>query len=326
VNRGGEPYRSKLAPYREEEFEVAEKKAPPFYWLFNVSPSLAPHKVVWKEVSARQSKFGFETALVSMGEKPIIPDHTVVMIPLNNLSEAYYLSAILNSGVLCLASLYMVVSGVDIFKIPKFNSNNPLHKKLSELSKKAHEIAKRIYEEDREDLKEDLRKIEDEIDKTVAKLYGITDEELKEIRKCLKILKEGEVEEEEESKEEEITLPEVKDIDIKVEPLLIKENEEKELSCSIKNNLDNPIHNVKIEVLLQSKSLVKKEFKKIAKSSSKMISFKTPKLKAGEYELLINFEIDGDMVKEKRKLFVKGKKRKKKIKSALDEEIEKLLR
>jgi len=48
VNRGGEPYKSKLEPYRKKKFEIAEKTCPPFYWLFNVKPSLAPYKVVWK--------------------------------------------------------------------------------------------------------------------------------------------------------------------------------------------------------------------------------------------------------------------------------------
>lgn len=61
-----------------------------------------------------------------------------------------------------------------------------LHLKLSKLSEKAHEIAKQIYEEKRDDLKEDLQRIEAEINKTVAQLYGITDEELREIKKCLK--------------------------------------------------------------------------------------------------------------------------------------------
>ncbi|MEM0476246.1 MAG: hypothetical protein QW367_01220 [Candidatus Aenigmatarchaeota archaeon] len=31
--------------------------------------------------------------------------------------------------------------------IPKFNPNNELHLKLSELSKKAHELAKKYYEQ-----------------------------------------------------------------------------------------------------------------------------------------------------------------------------------
>lgn len=50
---------------------------------------------------------------------------------------------------------------------------------------KAYEIVKQIYGEGREDLREELRKVEEEIDKTVAELYGITDDKLEEIKECL---------------------------------------------------------------------------------------------------------------------------------------------
>ena len=43
----------------------------------------------------------------------------------------------------------------------------------------------------------ELTKIEEQIDGLVAKLYGISDDELREIKRCLKILKEGEIDEEE---------------------------------------------------------------------------------------------------------------------------------
>ncbi|MCG2896741.1 MAG: N-6 DNA methylase, partial [Acidilobus sp.] len=51
ISRGGEPYKSKLKPYKNLPLEKAEKLAPPFYWVFNASPSLAPYKVVWKEIT-----------------------------------------------------------------------------------------------------------------------------------------------------------------------------------------------------------------------------------------------------------------------------------
>jgi len=51
-----------------------------------------------------------------------------------------------------------------------------------ELSKKAHELAKRYYEQNDLQAREELKEVEGEIDKTVAELYGITDEELEEVR------------------------------------------------------------------------------------------------------------------------------------------------
>ena len=173
-------------------------------------------------------------------------------------------------------------------------------------------------------MKDDLKKIEEEIDKIVAKLYEITDEELGEIRKCLKILKEGEIEEEE-KEEEEVIFP-IKDIEVKVEPLLVNEEEEKEIVCSISNNMDKDMENVRIKILLDSKDVVTKKSNRIKKSSSESVLFKIPKLKAGEYELVIKIKFDEKALAEKRKLFVKKKEKEKKIKSVLDEEIERMLK
>jgi len=211
-------------------------------------------------------------------------------------------------------------------KIPKFNPENPLHRKLSQLSQKAHEIAKKIYEENREDLKEDLKKIEEEIDKTVAELYGITDEELKEIGRCLRILREGEIPEEEEEGEEEqpIVLPK-KDVEIRIESLLIAENTEQEITISVQNNTNEPIKNIKLEVRLKSKSLLTETIKEIKPNEIVSLKFTAPKLKSGEHELGINFSSQNVKFKESRKLFVKEKKKVKKAESSLDDELEKLL-
>ena len=66
--------------------------------------------------------------------------------------------------------------------------------KLAELSKNAHVLAKRYYEQNDLEAQKELREVEEEIDKTVAGLYGITDEELEEVRKTLGVLKGEDVE------------------------------------------------------------------------------------------------------------------------------------
>ena len=177
-----------------------------------------------------------------------------------------------------------------------------------------------------EKMKEDLKKIEEEIDETVAKLYGITDDELKEIRKCLMILKEGEIQEGEEESEEEqqIVLPK-KDIEIKINPLLIGENVQKELTISVQNNTNKPIKEVKLEVKLKSKSLLTKRIKEIKPNDLVSLKFTVPKLKSGEYKLEIIFSSQDMKFKESRKFFVKEKKKVKKTKSLLGDELEKLL-
>jgi len=189
---------------------LGNKPKTPFYRVDNIGRyTFSLYKVVWKAIAgAITGKFTeFATAVLTPIGKPIIPDAGLMLLPTRNLEEAHYISAVLNSSVinLAIASYSYELGGythiTQYIKIPKFDSENLLHQKLSQLSQKAHEIAKKVYEENREDLKEDLKKIEEEIDKTVAKLYGITDEELKEIRKCLMILKEGEIPEEEEENE-----------------------------------------------------------------------------------------------------------------------------
>jgi len=330
----------KFKPELEKRAYISlTKKGEPFYTLQNIgSYTFSRYKVVWKHIAGKISgKAEFSSAVLTLcvdenlGEKVVIPDHSLVFIPANSKAEAYFISSILNSTI----SMFIIASytiethiSTDILnyvKIPKFNPKNPLHQKLSQLSQKAHEIAKKIYEENREDLKEDLKKIEEEIDKTVAELYGITDEELKEIKKCLMILKEGEIPEEEEVEEEQPIILPKEEIKVKVEPLLINEDAYQELTISVQNNTDKPIKDVKLEVRLKSKSLLTKTIKEIKPNDLISLKFTAPKLNAGEYELEINFSSKNVKFKESRKLFVKEKKKIKKPKGLLDEELEKLL-
>jgi len=214
INRNGEPYKSKLEPYRKNQLSTAEKFAVPFYWLFNVAPSLADYKVVWKRIAGgiTGKAVSFASAVVEPYndkiflevDRPAVPDGgTLILIPIEEKDEAYFISGILNSTpiLFCIASytyeLRMETHILQYIKIVKFNCNDATHQKISELSKKAHKLAKKYYAENDLAAQEDLRKVEEEIDKTVARLYEITDEELEEIKKTLRILKEGETDEEE---------------------------------------------------------------------------------------------------------------------------------
>ena len=85
------------------------------------------------------------------------------------------------------------VCNVNVY-VPKFDSKDKIHIELAELSKKAHTLAKRYHEQKDLKAQEELKKVEEEIDKIVAELYGITDEELEEVRKMLGVLKGEDVE------------------------------------------------------------------------------------------------------------------------------------
>jgi len=215
ISRGGEPYKTKLKPYKRLPLEKAEKIAPPFYWVFNVKPSLAPYKVVWKEVSARMKAGGFHTAVVEpmqdkhLGDKVVIPDHTVVMIPLANKDEAYHLAGVLNSTLIAFALQYAVVSSIENLGIPRFDSSNELHRRISDLSKKAHELAKCIHAEIKPsycmgiNAEEELRRVERDLDLAVAQLFGLSEEDLREFERLLAILSGEEL-----PVEEEVEVPE----------------------------------------------------------------------------------------------------------------------
>jgi len=216
VNRGGEPYKSKLEPYRKLSLEIAEKSAPPFYWIFNVKPSLAPYKVVWKRIAGAITGKAVEFACAVVeplltdfaSSKPVIPDDGTILIEFDDKNEAYYVAGFLNSTLIraIVASytyeLRQETHIADIIKIPRYDSGNELHNKISELSKRAHDFAKEIYEKNRKDLENELKKVEEEIDVAVAELLGMSKAELEEFKRLLAILS-GKIPE-----EEEIPIPE----------------------------------------------------------------------------------------------------------------------
>lgn len=192
ISRNTEPYRSKLRPYRDRRLENIEG-IPPFYWIFNAEPAISTFKVAWREVSGRISGKGlFQAAVIGpiehplLGKKPVLPDHKLTYIPLNNELEAYYVSAVLNSApVRAIVAGYTIETAisthiVEHVKVPDFDSANPLHLDLAELSKRAHRLAV-------EDDIEALREVESQIDKLVAQLYDLTLEELEALKETLKI-------------------------------------------------------------------------------------------------------------------------------------------
>ncbi|MEM3806154.1 MAG: class I SAM-dependent DNA methyltransferase, partial [Desulfurococcus sp.] len=187
-----------------------------FYIVDNIgSYTFAPYKVAWKEVSARMGAGGFHVAVVGslndkyLGSRVVVPNHTVVIVPMNNETEAHYLSAVLNSSIIAFVGTYMPVKGLENLAIPKFNQNNSVHVKLAELSMRAHELAKCIYAKVKPDYcgklrnpEEELAKVEEEIDRLVAELYGMPEDALQDIRGLLAILKAEEAPEESEVEDE----------------------------------------------------------------------------------------------------------------------------
>jgi hypothetical protein len=157
----------------------------PFYSMFNVGEyTFAPWKVVWGRMGNR-----IEAAVVSNA----IPQETISFVACNSEDEAHYIAALINSVAFqCAAYSYSQAGGksfgsphiLENICVRQFSSLDKNHQELSELSRRAHAI--RASNDD----EEALRAVEAAIDRAAARAWGLTDDELAELRASLKELKE----------------------------------------------------------------------------------------------------------------------------------------
>jgi SAM-dependent methyltransferase len=163
----------------------------PWYSLYDVKNyTFAPWKVVWTRVANDIAAAVVGHANVAGEHKPVVPIETATLVDFTDFTEAYYFCAVVNSCPWRLVIVSTAVHGTGGFgspnvlekaRIPRFDRKNPVHLRLAELSKQAHEAAK-VGDEMR------LREIEAEIDRQAAKLWGLSDDELREIQQSLREL------------------------------------------------------------------------------------------------------------------------------------------
>jgi hypothetical protein len=154
----------------------------PFYSMFAIAEyTFAPHKVMWREVSNNIQ--GAVPAPPGPGEKVAVPDHTLVAVATGSQEEAHYLCALLNSS----PANFVVVGYIAMhpsphimgkLSIPKYNGARTLHADLASLSAEAHQ-ATAAGDTDR------VKEIEEEIDQLAAELWGLTPQELEDIKRSL---------------------------------------------------------------------------------------------------------------------------------------------
>jgi methylase of polypeptide subunit release factors len=157
------------------------RDADPYWSMFNISPfTFAPWKVVWREQAST-----FTAAVVGPHQRrPVVPDHKLMMVAVDSRAEAHYLCAALNSAPSCLAvAAYAIQIQMDTHIlenvcVPEFSSNNKAHSRLAELSEAAHEATANGRSDE-------VSKIQDEIDRAAARLWGLKDEDLAEIKRSL---------------------------------------------------------------------------------------------------------------------------------------------
>lgn len=146
-----------------------------FYSIFGIGPyTFAPFKLVWKEQATE-----LECAVISLfKEKIIIPDHKLMMIPFVDEFESHYVCSVLNSKPARLIVLSYAINTqlglhlLENIKIPKYDTNNSIHRKLVQLSLECHEkVAAGISVID----------VERQVDEITAELWTLNKEELRDI-------------------------------------------------------------------------------------------------------------------------------------------------
>ncbi len=155
----------------------------PFYSIYNVGPyTMEKWKVMWPEVgnTVRAGVCGPQKV---NSEKPALPDHTIIAISCDSGDEAHYVCALLNSSpAQSAASGYIVLHPsphiMEHIAIPRFNPKETTHRRLCELSQASHLATAN-------DDTNQLNGLEAEVDKAAAKLWNITDDELKTIRDAM---------------------------------------------------------------------------------------------------------------------------------------------
>ncbi|HDJ25919.1 MAG TPA: class I SAM-dependent DNA methyltransferase [Candidatus Bathyarchaeota archaeon] len=165
-------------------------KGGPWYGLYvDIGPyTFAPYKVVWREQAAELT-----CALVPpvedryVGKKVVIPAHKLMLVPLKDEDEAHYLCALLNSSpVRLLVKSFMVETQISTHviervEIDRYDPGNRIHRELVQLSKRAHELVSSGQFRE-------LEAVEKRIDELIAELYGLTRDELEDVRVCLSLL------------------------------------------------------------------------------------------------------------------------------------------
>jgi len=144
---------------------IKRRAGHPYYILLDI------RKNTFSKVKVIIRRMG-NKLIAAVSEDIVIPFETTTYISLNNLEEAYYLCGILNTSVVekyveSYSPKGRSFGSPHIFKnvrIPKFDSNNIIHKNISRLSNKAHLIKSGNYDAN-------VQEIEKKINNLVKKLF-----------------------------------------------------------------------------------------------------------------------------------------------------------
>ncbi len=172
---------SYLTKFREELSQRTSykkfhlKSGAPFYSQYNIGNyTFSRYKVVWKRMTTDIVATVISEIKTPFGYKAVISLDTTVIFPVENEAEAHYLCAIINSKTVrdfiksfsSAGRGFGTPSVMEHVGIPKFDSKNPLHQKLAEISKNCHQLKTESKEKE-------IEKLEKENDERVKKLFEV---------------------------------------------------------------------------------------------------------------------------------------------------------
>lgn len=155
------PVLKERATYKK--FILRQDEHAPEYSLYNIGKyTFSPYKVIWKALDK-----GVAAVTISNdGGRILIPDHNLLMVPLENESEAYYLTGVLNADIISrFVNAYVAwfISGhiLERINIPQYCEKNALHNEIAILAKEAHLV---VGDE------KELEKVENKLNEKVNRL------------------------------------------------------------------------------------------------------------------------------------------------------------
>lgn len=147
--------------------QLFARRGDPFYSVMDVGRyTFATWKVVWPSIAS-----DITAAVLSEGH---VPQHTATLISVSNEDEADYLAAVLNSRIFRFTALSYSMRGGKSFgsphlleniAVPRFDSHNSVHTRLSSLGRARRSVATDEGVED------------DELDALAAQAWALTDRE-----------------------------------------------------------------------------------------------------------------------------------------------------
>ena len=156
----------------------------PFYSMFNVADyTFAKHKVVFPSIGDE-----LLCAVASAKEgRPIVPQHIVTMVGLDDEDEAHYVCACMNSTPARFTleaysqkggKSFATPQALEHVKVPAFDPAQEIHARLATCSRRAHEAAQN-------EAGVRAASTEAEVDELAASLWGLTSKEMDDLRLSL---------------------------------------------------------------------------------------------------------------------------------------------